>query len=103
MQNTKVSPGLLALSNDGPSALPKWSLLSHQERAEALAAKLEIIEQKKNTAVAPSPCHVNKKAALENLLNLAPTKVSESVLERVKADLAALEKYEKERATEKVA
>ena len=35
---------------------------------------------------------VHKKAALESLLNLAPSKISADVLEHVKADLAALEK-----------
>lgn len=92
MQHTTVSKGLLALSRDGPTALQKWALLSHQERAEALAAKLEIIERKKNPSVAPTPAHVHKKAALESLLNLAPSKISADVLEHVKADLAALEK-----------
>jgi len=92
MQHTNVSKGLLALSRDGPTALQKWALLSHQERAEALAAKLEIIERKKNPSVAPTPAHVHKKAALESLLNLAPSKISADVLEHVKADLAALEK-----------
>ncbi|CAE7452870.1 unnamed protein product [Symbiodinium natans] len=92
MQHTSVSKGLLALSRDGPSALQKWALLSHQERAEVLAAKLEIIERKKNPSVAPTPAHVNKKAALESMLNLAPSKITPNVLEQVKADLAALEK-----------
>ncbi|CAE7628658.1 unnamed protein product [Symbiodinium pilosum] len=92
MQHSNVSKGLLALSRDGPNALQKWALLSHQERAEALAAKLEIIERKKNPSVAPNPSHVNKKAALESLLNLAPSKIAANVLEQVKADLAALEK-----------
>ena len=35
---------------------------------------------------------VNKKAALESMLNLAPSKITPNVLEQVKADLAALEK-----------
>jgi len=92
LQHTKVSPGLLELSKDGPSALQTWSNLASTERAEALKAKLEILERRKNPLAAPHPSQVSRKVALENLVCLAPTAIAEAVLKQVKSELALLER-----------
>ncbi|CAL1172005.1 unnamed protein product [Cladocopium goreaui] len=90
LQHTKVTPGLLELSKDGPCALLKWSNLSHSERVQALKEKMEIIEGRKNPLAAPNPSQVNRKVALENLAILPPNAIADQVLQQVKADLANL-------------
>lgn len=90
LQQTKVTPGLLELSKDGPCALLKWSNLSHSERVQALKEKMEIIEGRKNPLAAPNPSQVNRKVALENLAILPPSAVTDQVLQQVKTDLANL-------------
>lgn len=90
LQHTKVTPGLLEVTKDGPGALLKWSRLSHSERAEALREKMEIIERRKNPLAAPHPSQVNRKVALENLVILPPNAIADDVLEQVKTDLANL-------------
>lgn len=79
LQHTKVSPGLLELSKDGPTALQKWAKLSYSERADALKEKLEVLERKKNPLAAPHPSQVNRKMALESLALLPPQAIAEHV------------------------
>ena len=88
------------------------SLQFERSRLQCLSRVVRVVSGK-NPFVAPTPAHeaglqalpshehmcdgiytaqVHKKAALESLLNLAPSKISADVLEHVKADLAALEK-----------
>eukprot|EP00913_Durusdinium_trenchii_P003202 g2961.t1 len=84
LQHTKVSPGLLELSKDGPTALQKWAKLSYSERADALKEKLE------NPLAAPHPSQVNRKMALESLALLPPQAIAEHVRQQVQAELDKL-------------